>query len=367
MPSGKKTVQPTAVGEVEGAVGGGLFDQGTGAARLTALEEQMGEMAAALTDIGSYIRDQPMSALSTQKSEKEHSASSGLAATSTSDAKHFARPREFDGSVPWVSYKSQFEAIAAVHGWKDSDRVGELVACLKGPALEVFTHLPSADQLQYERLVAALEQRFGQTNQSLWFRSQFRRRTRNPGESLPALAQDLERLASLAYPNAVQSLKDSLATEQFLDGLADVELQIAARQSRPANLQEALASAIEIEAIRKSAEIGTAGESGFTARQVHTAQSQAQPTNSDQQVCSTNELLQAILHRISVLEASVASPASSNRGRQFTGRRQTWNTSDRPVQGACWHCGQTGHFRRVCPQRRAQGLKSSSQFNNAGN
>ena len=76
-----------------------------GMARLTALEEQVGEMAAALTDIGSYIRDQPMSALSTQKSEKERSASSGLAATSTSDAKakHLARPREFDGSVPWVS------------------------------------------------------------------------------------------------------------------------------------------------------------------------------------------------------------------------------------------------------------------------
>ena len=204
-------------------------DVSSSAARLTALEDQMSHITTALSDISGLIQNlqadsranqtsqevlpqlppqyQPTNGSDGQRRGTDEGAPEALKLT----GRHFAKPQEYDGSVPWLSYKTQFEAIAAVHGWNNSDRVGELVACLKGPALEVFAHLPASDQLQYNRLVGALDQRFGQTNQQLWFRSQFRRRVRNPGESLPMLAQDLERLAALAYPVADQSLRDSLA------------------------------------------------------------------------------------------------------------------------------------------------------------
>ena len=346
MPPAKRNAQAAAVDEVDGDTEREVADQGTESTRLAALEEQMAGVTTALADVAGYIRGQTVRPQSTEISGMVDSSRARSSAT-----KYFARPREFDGSVPWASYKSQFEAIASVHGWNDSDRVGELVACLKGPALEVFTHLSPEDQMQYGRLLSALEQRFGQTSQHLWFRSQFRRRTRNAGESLPALAQDMERLAALAYPAAEKSLKDSLACEQFLDGLADVELQIAVRQSRPEGLQEALGTAIEIEAIRKSAEAGAVGGSGFTARQIRTDESKASNECPVRKTSTTDEPLQAILHRIEVLEASVASP---KQGRQFERRQQSWGRSNQSASEGCWHCGQPGHIRRLCPQRRAQ-------------
>ena len=171
------------------------------------------------------------------------------------NGRHFARPQDFDGSVPWSSYLVQFEAIAEAHRWTPGDRVGELVACLRGPALEVFAHLPTEDRRDYDRLVCALEQRFGPGRQEPWFRSQFRRRVRAPGEGLAVLARDIEQLAFHAYPAAVPSLRDSLACDQFIEALSDVDLQVAVKQSRPDGLQEALATAVEIEAIRRSARV----------------------------------------------------------------------------------------------------------------
>ena len=146
MPPAKRNAQAAAVDEVDGDTERKMTDQGAESARLTALEEQMGGVTAALADIAGYIREQPVKSQSAEISELVDSNRARSSATN-----HFARPREFDGSVPWASYKSQFEAIASVHGWNDSDRVGELVACLKGPALEVFTHLSPEDQMQYGR------------------------------------------------------------------------------------------------------------------------------------------------------------------------------------------------------------------------
>lgn len=346
-------------------------------ARLTALEDQMLHITTALSDISGFIQNLQAETKASQTShglqvplepqsmDMSNSERRGrdqcTSETGRLNGRHFAKPQEYDGSVPWLSYKTQFEAIAAVHGWADSDRVGELVACLKGPALEVFAHLPASDQLQYSRLVDALHQRFGQTNQQLWFRSQFRRRVRNPGESLPALAQDLERLAALAYPVADQSLRDSLACEQFLDGLSDVELQIAVRQSRPGKLQEAVTSAVEIEAIRKSAEASATVSSGFTTRQVHAGKSHTRSEVPNKEAQSSEQLLEAILQRIQQLEASVSSAKQENPGRQ----QRSWGNVARVGSEGCWQCGQKGHIRRNCPQRQTRGSYQKDQ--NQGN
>ena len=271
--------------------------------------------------------------------------------------RRFARPHEFDGSSPWRSFITQFEAIASGHSWTAADKLGELVACLRGPALEVFAYLPDADRLDYRSLTASLESRFGVTKQEPWFRSQLRCRTRGAGETLPCLARDVERLVAMAYPSAVQELRDTLACDHFLGALNDADLQIAVRQGRPSSLQEALAHAMEIEAIRRSVGSsrpmgGEAAGASACVRGSRTTENEPPPRRPD--APSTSDALRQILHSLNDLKKELNRDTPS-RGRGLRG--QNWGSG---TLGVCWSCGDKGHIRRNCPRRSPNPVGRSS-------
>ena len=271
--------------------------------------------------------------------------------------RRFAKPHEFDGSSPWRSFITQFESIASGHGWTAADKLREPVGCLRGPALEVFAHLPDADRLDYHSLLVSLESRFDVTKQEPWFRSQLRCRTRGAGETLPCLARDVERLVAMAYPSAVQKLRDSLACDHFLDALNDVDLHIAVRQGRPSSLQEALAHAMEIEAIRRSVRSSKplGGEaSGNTVFVRGSRASEDEPSPRPLHVPSTADALQRILHSLNELKQEL-NRVPPGRGRGPRG--QAWGSE---TPGACWSCGDKGHFRRHCPRRSSHPVGQSS-------
>ncbi|KAF0304028.1 hypothetical protein FJT64_024070 [Amphibalanus amphitrite] len=123
----------------------------------------------------------------------------------------------------------------------------QLAASLKGPALEILGHLPEAQCRNFEKLTEALNQRFGVEHQEEAFRAQFRTRSRRPQEPLAELAQDIEKLAYLAYPLAPAEFRGILIRDQFIDALDDIELKISVRQTRPSALKDALGCALELE------------------------------------------------------------------------------------------------------------------------
>ena len=268
---------------------------------------------------------------------------------------HLVKPSEFDGSSSWASFIAQFKLIAATQGWNVADKLAILVASLKGPALELFAHLPELEQTDFGRLTNALESRFGVANQEPWFRSQLRRRRRNAGETLPHLAQDIERLVSLSYPSAPVELRKSLACDSFMDALDDTELHIAVRQSRPSSLPQALASAVEIEALRRTAGISSqALHSATLARQGRVPQESLGATGGGTFAESeTAKELKEILRLLNNLQKSLSgSTGYDSRGRsaadRFQARDRRGNRTS--VTGACWECGTVGHFRRDCPR-----------------
>lgn len=266
------------------------------------------------------------------------------AAAMPSVARHFAKPQDYDGSIPWLAFRKQFESIASTHRWNPKESLGELVACLRGPALEIFAHLPAEDREDYGRLMSVLELRFGCGKQEPWFRTQFRRRQRHPGEALPALARDIEKLAFQAYPEAPSDLRDSLACDQFLDAIGDADLQVTVRQSHPACLQDAVTAAVEIEAIRRSVRTvrgESQSSSGFASRHA----------DSSREPSANEEKSQEIEHRLRALEAALRS--TQNRRVTNFPRRSKSGSSE---EIECWGCGQRGHVRRLCPSN-----KSASQ------
>jgi hypothetical protein len=63
-------------------------------------------------------------------------------------------------------------------------------------------------------------------------------------ESLPEVAEDIERLAHLAYPDAPVDVLETLTKDQFIDALIDKELRLRVAQAQLTSLRAALGIAL---------------------------------------------------------------------------------------------------------------------------
>ena len=162
-----------------------------------------------------------------------------------------AKPAIFDGSTPWQDYVVHFEIVSQLNGWHNNrDKAMHLASCLRGPAQAVLGDLNTHDRFSYEVLTKALKRRFCLEDKAELNRTLLKNRRRKNDETLPELAQSLRRLAKSAYPDAPYEVQDSLAKDQFLDAINDANLRWQIFQMRPKTLDNALESAVEIEAFR---------------------------------------------------------------------------------------------------------------------
>ena len=68
----------------------------------------------------------------------------------------------------------------------------QLVASLRGSALEILTHYTQGQRSSYVRVAEALQQWFDSSLQAEVYRARLKGRARQQGEPLPQLVQDLE-------------------------------------------------------------------------------------------------------------------------------------------------------------------------------
>ena len=202
---------------------------------------------------------------------------------------------------------AQFEMLAAAQGWGEAEKALQLATALRGPAVEVLGHMPPAQRACYESVAEALRRRFGHHHQAEVYRAHLKRRTRERGETLSQLAQDVEALVRRSYPAAAEEMVAVLARDFFVDALQDQQLQIYVKQAHPGDLQVALARALEFEAFLKTT-------SGLEA---------ASPPRRD---------LHGRKARVEETPARKASPGG--------------------FRGVCWRCGERGHRRSQCPGER---------------
>ena len=69
-----------------------------------------------------------------------------------------------------------------------------------------------------------------------------KRKTTKASETLPELGQAIRRLVNKAYHKAPAEVRETLSTDHFLDALVNSEMRIRIKQSRPANLNQAISS-----------------------------------------------------------------------------------------------------------------------------
>ena len=207
--------------------------------------------------------------------------------------------------------------------------------------------MPEGEKKKYSRLVQALEERFAPANQTELYRTQLRERHQKAVETLPELGQDIKRLTYLAYPTAPYDVQETLAKEQFIDALRDSDMRLRVKQARPANLNDAVRHAVELEAFNK-AEIKRADGQGFLR--------QARETEI------SGDFSQALKE----LQNVVVDLQKEVRG--MKGRKNTSSHSKRQsFKGICYGCGQQGHVAAKCPNRQTTSVDHKQRENDASN
>ena len=162
-------------------------------------------------------------------------------------------------------YKRQvFNNAADFNGWNEREKLAYLRASLTGTAVQL---LWEADDISYAQLVARLKERFGSIGMEEMYQTELRCRRRRDGESIRALAQDIRRLMSLAYPGESDTrLGQHIARDAFLTALNDPELQFEVRKSDPHTLEEAVRLASRVEISRAAVEPATPGRQRVNRR-----------------------------------------------------------------------------------------------------
>ncbi|KAK2579102.1 hypothetical protein KPH14_008501 [Odynerus spinipes] len=106
----------------------------------------------------------------------------------------------YDGLWSLREYFTQFLFIARTNFWSEAAKVVTLASSLRGKARSVLDSLRDLENVSFEELKAALELRFGERLHTQRSYTEFSNRKQKIGEHLGTLADDLDRLVRLAYP-----------------------------------------------------------------------------------------------------------------------------------------------------------------------
>ncbi|KAJ8953809.1 hypothetical protein NQ318_006657 [Aromia moschata] len=162
------------------------------------------------------------------------------------------KPPTYDGQSSWSMYRRQFEAAAKANGWTPQEMATSLVISLRGQALEILQSIPEEQQNDYDRIVGALEIRYGHKYLRQVYQSQIKSRQQRTNESLQEYEADIERLIHLAYPQAPKEFLEQISIQTFIDGLVDTEMQQALRLGRHTTICDALIAALEFKAAKEA-------------------------------------------------------------------------------------------------------------------
>ena len=257
------------------------------------------------------------------------------------ESKIAIKPATYDGSSSWLDYKCHFEACANVNGWDEVKKGLFLALSLRGQAQAVLGDMPSDRGQHYDALVRSLQERFSPPNQTDLYRVQLKERRQKAAETLSELGQAIRRLTNLAYPTAPGEVRETLAKDHFIDALIDSDIRIRIKQSRPANLNEAISLAVELEAYdrveRREREL---------KGHLRSATVEEQP----EAVGRMEGWMKAMENNMKTLaeelkELKTSRQTQNNRWHKNSGKKA--NTSRQEM--ICYECDKPGHIWRNCP------------------
>nr|CAH7760157.1 unnamed protein product [Callosobruchus chinensis] len=139
-----------------------------------------------------------------------------------------------------------------MNNWSDEAKACALILLLRDSAAAILENLSSSDIRDYGKITSALKLHFGDAHLTELLHGQLHNRTQQGKEDLTTFAYEVLSLAKRAFVNSPTETQEYVAARQFIDGIADLDVQRIVRLSSPRTLQDALVRALEIKAATKA-------------------------------------------------------------------------------------------------------------------
>ena len=243
-------------------------------------------------------------------------------------------PRHYDGLSSWRSYLGLFERVARINQWTEVQKLDYLWIHLSGEALRFVDSLTTHQADTYSKVCDQLESRFGDTNLIESFRSELRMRRRKPGESLPALAQEILHLVRGACPEIGLQGVEELAIEKFREALPDHEQRMSVYRSKATTLQQAVQVAMDTASWQESEHRrnpSTARARGVSVEQELTSDGEEHVARVGVNTVWTQQLIQVLQNLV------------DSEGKPATERKAT---------PRYFYCHRLGHVQKDCRKKK---------------
>ena len=241
-----------------------------------------------------------------------------------------------NGNTSWREYKGHFERVSRINGWRDEQKLDYLLVHLAEAALTYVETLAPERTYTYRGISAALEERFGDAQLAEVFKSELRSRRRRTEESLPALAQDINRLVQRAYPGMEHQAVEELAIERFREAIPEHEQRMAVFRSKAETLDQAVKAAIDAESWQIS-ENRRASTQKIRAvwNQDARAEDKEEIDSTPVKTCLQNQL-ESLATEVQMLKQMFGSKDNRPPRATYSQQRQ------------CFYCDKPGHIIRDC-------------------
>ena len=159
----------------------------------------------------------------------------------------------FTGKEDWAVWIAKYEAIAHRYGWREEDKLDNLLPRIEDQASEIaFSQLPTCVLDDYSYLVEELTRRYRVVETSRSFAAKFSRRSQRHGETAENYAAELKMLYDKAHKNRERNVRDEDLVRRFLDGLVDQEAKFKVEYHKePKNIDAAVFHVVNLVELKK--------------------------------------------------------------------------------------------------------------------
>lgn len=278
-------------------------------------------------------------------------------------SKHFLKAPKFDGTTCFETFYAQFQNCAQYNGWRRSEQLTFLKAALIGEAGQVLWDSDESVTSSLNRITKLLQNRFGGAARADKYRMELRSRKRQAGETLEKLHQDIRRYMALAFPDADQQTRETIACDYFIDAMGDPDFALKIRERNPKSLDAALLIAQQLEVWSKDSRWPR------SHNQVRREKSIVRGVDSSDDVVHFMDRIDQSLKELECKMEGNNRERINSKQSVADDNVQERLASKKASKIRCYNCKQEGHIARECPvsnrsrQRKATESPQSSDEN----
>ena len=259
-------------------------------------------------------------------------------------------PDKFDGiKIDLKDWLIHFQACADYNGWTYEDMGLNIAMALKGNAQQILGDLPYELRQNYDAIKDALQRRFDPKERKTWRKNELRSRKKGRNETIEEYGFAISRLTASAYPEMRREDRESVALEQFVDGLPSLNLKRHVHHNHPETIFQAIALASEFESFDSRYERRRPEDNEFQ-REVRNVRNtnkgveeQTVKVKKDENK-DKEEIFTKLLEAVTVLTKELIENKQTSEKRQ--------EPRNQGQERRCFICGDPSHLAPVCPDKR---------------